>query len=92
MADENPSPPASDAKHIWQSKGALASIIVALSGMGGLFGISLTPDESKKIIDAVEVFQAHYVEIAALFGGVVALWGRLTASSPIKSPFKKAAP
>ena len=62
----------------YQSKGVWGGIVAALAGLGGLFGFTVPEGEMPAITDAL-------VGLAAAVGGLLAVYGRIAASSRIGS-------
>ena len=59
------------------SKTIWASIFTAVSAILGLFGIIISPDISA-------LLAGHVVEIMAIIGSLIAIWGRFKASQRIR--------
>ena len=66
-------------------KGALASkavwggIIAILASVAAVWGIKIAPDEQARIVELV-------IAIASGIGGIMAIWGRVTATKMIGKP------
>ncbi|MBA1445856.1 MAG: hypothetical protein M3H12_18705 [Chromatiales bacterium] len=58
----------------WKSRGVMGGAVAAVAGVIGLFGLE---------IDQVTATDA-LLQIAALVGGIVAVYGRLKAAQPIR--------
>lgn len=66
-------------------KGALASkavwggIIAILASVAAIWGIKISPDDQARLVDII-------IAMAAGVGGIMAIWGRITATKMIGKP------
>lgn len=66
-------------------KGALASkavwggIIAILASVAAIWGFKVSPDDQARLVDII-------IAIAAGLGGIMAIWGRVTAKKLIGKP------
>jgi hypothetical protein len=75
-----------DVKPWYASKGIWGSIIV-IAAMGlKVAGIEISPDDQATAVDMVVKGASSVADLVALGGGVIALWGRLRASTKIGKP------
>lgn len=66
-----------DTKQWYQSKGVWGAVIaLAATGLGAFFHLSLTADQQSQLVDAA-------VAIGGAAGSIVAVWGRVTATTTI---------
>ena len=65
-----------DNKSWWASKTVWGGVIALLAGILGLFGYQLLPDDQTALVDGG-------VSLAALVGGLIAIWGRVKASKTV---------
>ena len=66
-----------DTKSIFASRGVWGALIAIIAAGGGLFGYTITPDQQVQIVETVAM-------IAAGIGGLVALWGRISATKRLR--------
>jgi hypothetical protein len=73
-----------------RSLGVWGGAVAALAGLGGLVGLSVTPDQAAEIgaqADGIAAGVGQLVQAAtslfAMIGGALALWGRLRAQARI---------
>ena len=66
-----------DTKAWWQSKTVWGGIVALLAGAGGMFGLSIGIEDQNALTN-------HAVEIASAIGGLIAIYGRVTAKKEIK--------
>ena len=77
-------------KNPWVSKGVVGGALAAIAGVAMLVGVDFTPEDAKAIGDSVDVVADKLFEVVSIVGGVLAIVGRITASSKIKLPWQKA--
>jgi len=63
-------------KGFFSSKGVWGGIIAVVAAGAGLIGYVVTPDDTLALKD-------HVTEIAAAVGGIIAIYGRVTATKRI---------
>ena len=63
-------------KGVLSSKGVWGGLIVVLSALLGMFGYSIGLEDQQAIVDAVS-------QLGAIIGGVLAIYGRITATKRI---------
>ncbi len=64
-------------KSWYASKTMWGSILALLAGIAGLFGYAVSPEDIASIEQAI-------ISLASVIGGLVAAYGRIKASKPIK--------
>lgn len=64
-------------KSWFASKTMWGAILATLAGFAGVLGYTVSPEDIAGIEQAV-------VSLISIVGGLVAAWGRITASKPIK--------
>jgi hypothetical protein len=65
-----------DTKSIWASKGVWGGAVAVLAALAGLLGFAVTPAQQIELVEAGAL-------IASGVGGLVALWGRISATKRI---------
>lgn len=74
-------PNENETKAWWQSKAIIGGVVSIGAVAAGLFGYDVDADTQKVIVDeGVAIGSA----VAALVGGVMAIWGRIKATKAIK--------
>lgn len=58
------------------SRGVWGGVVAVAGALGGLFGYTLVDADQASLVEALS-------QIASAVGGVVAIWGRVTASKKI---------
>jgi hypothetical protein len=66
-----------DTKSIFASRGVWGALIAVLAAGGGLLGYTITPDQQVQVVESVAL-------IASGIGGLVALWGRISATKRLR--------
>lgn len=65
-----------DTKSIFASKGVWGGVIAVLAGGAGLLGFTVTASDTSSIV-------SHIDSIVAAVGGLLAIWGRISATKKI---------
>lgn len=63
-------------KGMLSSTGVWGGLIVVLSALLGMFGYTIAPEDQQALVDTVS-------QIGAMIGGVLAIYGRVTATKRI---------
>ena len=63
-------------KGVLASKGVWGGLIVVLSALLGMFGYQIGLEDQQALVDAVS-------QLGAMIGGVLAIYGRITATKRI---------
>ena len=63
-------------KEWWKSKTIWGGIVALLSGIAGVFGYTLLPDDQAALVDGGAL-------LAGSIGGFIAIWGRVKASKSL---------
>lgn len=63
-------------KSWWASKGVWGGLVAVLAAVAGIFGFTFG-------VEAQEATVAMVTQILAGLGGLLAIWGRVTAKQPI---------
>jgi len=66
-----------DSKYWWQSRAVWGGVIAILAGIGPLVGVVLEPDTQNALVECL-------TDLFAAVGGLLALVGRLRASTTIQ--------
>lgn len=66
-------------KSIFASRTFYGALVAILGGLGGLFGYQFAPEDQTTLVETIS-------GIAALVGGVLAIWGRVRATKAIGPP------
>lgn len=88
MADEAPVP-ATEAKNPWLSRGVVGGVLASIAALAMLFGVDFTAADAAHAGDLVDSFLDRAWELTGLVGGILAIWGRISANSKIKFPWQK---
>lgn len=64
-------------KSPFESRTVWGGIIMILVAIAGFFGYTISPADQKELLDLV-------MGVVALIGAFLAIWGRVTATRPIK--------
>lgn len=92
VADNQPKPKEktmSDTNAMNGTKGALSSvgvwggIVAVLAGIIGVFGYAVSPEDINTLANSAQQIYLAVSGIAGVFGGLVAIWGRIRASKKI---------
>jgi len=68
----------------WASRGVWGGIISALGGLAGLIGLQVTPEDQAALTGGV-VNAALWIQSGVtIFGGFLAVWGRMRATKTIE--------
>lgn len=65
-----------DTKGLFASKTVWGGIIVVIAAIAGLFGYSITAEDQTAIVGYIE-------SAATIAGGILVIWGRITATKRI---------
>ena len=63
-------------KEWWKSRTVWGGIVALVSGIAGVFGYTLLPDDQAALVDGGAL-------LAGSIGGAIAIWGRVKASKSL---------
>lgn len=66
----------SDLKPFWQSKGVIGGAVAVFGAIAALAGYSLAPADEAVLVEAIAA-------VVSGIGGLLAVWGRVTATHRI---------
>ncbi|MFT4098441.1 MAG: hypothetical protein QM651_15090 [Rhodoblastus sp.] len=72
-----------DQKPFYASATIWGAGVAALAGVAGIFGYTITPADQAALSDSIAQVVTLVSSVAALGGGVIAIWGRVRASKTI---------
>ena len=72
-----------DQKPFYASTPVWGGGVAVLAGVAGLFGYSISPADQAALADSISQLIALVTSIAAVAGGVTAIWGRVRATKTI---------
>lgn len=72
-----------ETKSILASKGVWGGVIAVLAGAAGFFGYALAPSDATALAEHAESAYNAGVAIVGAVGGLIAIWGRVSASKKI---------
>lgn len=67
------------AKPWWQSKAIWGAVVAILSGIGGLVGVVVAPEDQQTLVELLAA-------IGPIIGGFIAIHGRVKATNSIGNP------
>lgn len=74
-----------DTKSWSESAGIWGGIVAVIAGVAGVFGYTITPADQAALANSIAQVVTLVSSIAALGGGLLAIWGRVRASKTIAS-------
>lgn len=88
MADETNQTPG-EVKNPWVSKGVIGAALATVFGVLILFGVGVQPEDATVVGDAVDSALDKIYALGVVVTSLIALWGRIVATSKIKFPWQK---